>query len=100
MTGDKRASILPHPPPQLHIFKEFNHALGIRRRILHGYAIPVKAIFDQIVTTANIRYDSRQPTAEGFDQRCRQSLMPRWKDIDIRHSIEILWCFLFPHDNN
>ena len=66
MTGDKCASVLPHLPPQLRIFKEFDHTLGIRRRILHGNTITVETVLDEIVTASNVGNNGGQPTAESF----------------------------------
>ena len=100
MTGDKRASILPHLPPQLHIFKEFNHALGVCRRILHRHAVAVESIFDQVITAANVGDDSGQPAAEGFYDRCWQPFVSRRQYINIRHSIEVMRMLLLTSDNN
>ena len=100
MTGDKRASILPHLPPQLHIFKEFNHALGIRRRILHRNTITVETVLDEIVTASNVGNNGGQPTAESFYDRCWQPFVSRRQYINIRHSIEVMRMLLLTRDNN
>lgn len=100
MTGDKCASVLPHLPPQLRIFKEFDHTLGIRRRILHGNTVAVEAVLDEIVTASDVGNNGGQPTAEGFYDRCWQPFVSRRQYINIRHSIEVMRMLLLTRDNN